>query len=222
MDHAPQPHHREGIQEQLDKAYDEGHRDNEAINNAEAAIGSYKREIAEIKGVTDEVGEAVVSHELEPVLSRLREKGYLDASFEGKEVHNLEIRPLTEEQALSEYRNSGGEIRYSVIQENFPYTMPKQENLDVMIMKFDQIIRDSDDVIVEMNNLGVRPLAYEELIQYVIANPSNEQLLVALGSKHDHAAPRHWVIGVNSYERRFDSLSLVSRSEGDRFPVTPK
>ena len=48
------PHHREGIQEQLDKAYDEGHRDNEAMKEAKAKI-------AEIKGKTGETEREFVS-----------------------------------------------------------------------------------------------------------------------------------------------------------------
>ena len=207
------PHHREGIQEQLDKAYDEGHEMNEAIDVVEAT--KEERGHMDDKEMRGELS-------LEETVALLKDKGYLDTSFEGKEVHELAMRPLTEEQALNEYRNSGGEIRYSVIKENFPYTMSKQENLDVMIMKFDRIIRDSDDIFVEMSNLGVRPLTYEELIQYVIANPSNEQLLVALGSKHDHAAPRIWSMGRHGDKRALDTVSWISRSEGDRFPVVRK
>src|SRR3989344_8750424 len=131
MESAPQ-HHREGMQEQLDKAYDEGHHDNEAINNAEAAIGSYKREIAEITGIAEKEREAANPTELEPVLARLREKGYLDTSFEGKEVHELEIQPLSKEEALELFHSRVGAIGgydYEDIEKDMPYTTPKSGRL---------------------------------------------------------------------------------------------
>ena len=174
------PHHREGIQEQLDKAYDEGHRDNEAMKEAKAKI-------AEIKGKTGETErEFVSSPEQAEALSRLRDAGYLDTSFEGKEVHELIMRALPKDEALAEYMASGGKTWvWDELEKNMPYTTPEAKTLDVMMVNFNKAIG-SDEAIAEMDALGVRPLTYEELIQYGIAHPSHQEkkILVGLGSKH--------------------------------------
>lgn len=108
-------------------------------------------------------------------------------SFDGREVHPLVIRSLTKEEAFTEYRNSGGGAIWILneLEENMPYAVLKAETLDVMILDFGSDIG-SDEALVEMNKLGVRPLIYEELIQYGIAYPKyqKQKKLIALGTKH--------------------------------------
>lgn len=137
--------------------------------------------------------EKEVSPELAETIARLRDAGYLDTSFEGKDFHRLEIRALSKEEAMAEYKNSGGETRVDSKLEAFmPYAVPKTENLEVMMMNF-KGGRGSESFIKEMNRCGVRPLTYEELIQYGIAHPSHQEqeTLVGLGSIH---------FGFSSYE----------------------
>jgi len=181
------PHHREGIQEQLDKAYAEGHDDNKAFDQASAIIREIKGE-----GIVDEARGTLDDKEMreelsqEEVLMLVKESNYLDTSFEGKETHTLNLEALTKEEAFEGYRNSGGKTWiWDELEKNMPYTTPEAKTLDVMILNFNKDIR-SDDALLEMDKLGVRPLTYEELIQYGIAHPSHQEqkILVGLGSKH--------------------------------------
>ncbi|HAS84787.1 MAG TPA: hypothetical protein DCS23_01785 [Candidatus Yonathbacteria bacterium] len=214
-EHMQQPHHREGIQEQLDKAYDEGHHDNKMVGAVEMVNKDRERWTAEqmqkyrsgLRGAmgTREEGTspdlAEMTNEerghmddkemrgalsLQETVALLREKGVLDTSFEGKEVHELIMRPITKEQALSEYKNSSGKTYIaSEVSEKMTYSTPKAEALNVMIMNFNKIIR-SDEAVTEMNAFGVRPLTYEEIIQYGVAHPSHQKqkILVGLGGEH--------------------------------------
>ncbi len=164
------PHHREGIQEQLDKAYEEGHDDNKAFDEAATKIREIKGELSQ-----------------KEMISLLKENGYLDTSFEGKEVHQLVVLPLTKEEALDGYRNSGGETSvWDELEEDAPYTTPEAKTLDVMIMDFFKKGIRRDEALAKMDTLGIRPLTYEELIQYGIAHPNQQKqkALVGLGSKH--------------------------------------
>ncbi|KKT30774.1 MAG: hypothetical protein UW27_C0002G0106 [Parcubacteria group bacterium GW2011_GWA1_44_13] len=159
------PHHREGIQNELNKAYDEGHEMNEAIDVAE--VTKEERGHIDDKEMRGELS-------LQETVALLKDKGYLDASFEGKEVHELAMRALSKEDALAEYKKSGDKAGAWDEFENMPYTIPKAENLDVMIMKFNKDVY-GDDALAVMGALGVRPLTSEELIQYSIANPSHQE-----------------------------------------------
>lgn len=182
MEHAPQPHHREGIQNELDKAHDEGHRDNKAIDEA-------KVELAE-------------------TIARVRDAGYLDTSFEGKETHSLTVRPLSKEEALEEYRNSGGAIS-DALEEKIPYSIPKEATLDVIIMDFHKLIK-GDEALVKMDELGVRPLTHEELIQYGIKYPS-------------HQRTNRKNMALISLERNLDSSASILASDyiGRRLSSSP-
>jgi len=115
-------------------------------------------------------------------LEALRLSGYLDTSFEGRETHPLIMRPLTKEQAFDEYRKSGGKTWiWPELEKNIPYVMPKVGVLDVMLLGFGRSI-ESDEGVVLMDDLGVRPLIFEEHIQYGTQHPSHQKKnpLVAL------------------------------------------
>ena len=106
-----------------------------------------------------------------------------------------------------------------------PYTVPKAETLNVMIMNFNKSIG-SDEALAEMDKLGVRPLTYEELIQYGIAHPTHqeEKWLIGLGSKHTLVGRPHTpVLGVNGVERDLGA-HYWDGVWGDRyrFPVVRK
>lgn len=149
------------------------------------------------------------SEDITETIDRLKEAGYLDTSFEGKESHHLEMRSLTKEQSLDEYRNSGGETYvWDDLEKNMPYTTPKTETLDVMILNFGKNIG-SDEALAEMDKLGVRPLTYEELIQYGITHPDHQMqnYLIGLGTKHglDVAGPCAPSLGFDGAVRRLDA-----------------
>jgi len=211
------PHHREGIQEQLDKAYDEGHRDNEAID-ADKIVS------AEMGHVDDKEMRGKLS--LEETVALLNENGYLDASFEGKEVHKLVVKALSKEEAITEYKKSGGVPYISQdLESNMPYLTPNVENLDVMIMNFGKEIK-SPEALTEMDRLGVRPLTYEELIQYGVTYPSHQQKndLVGLGSKYTYSGgPRTPVLLMLANDRELDGKVWgLLWDSSYRFPVVRK
>ena len=167
------PHHREGIQNELDKAYDEGHRDNEAINATKAEVVKEESGHMDDKEMRGELS-------LEETVSLLKDKGYLDTSFEGKEVHPLAMRALSREEAFAEYEKSGG--RAWIAKDDFKsksYTIPNLNNIDVVILKFNDIEPyvglATDQVLERMGSLGVRPLTFEETIQYGIAYPAHQE-----------------------------------------------
>jgi len=176
--------------------------------------------------VKEEEEIAPTSTELAPTLARVRDAGYLDTSFEGKETHHLAIEALPNEEAIERYKKSGGKTWvWDEMEKNMPYTTPKAENLDVMIMNFNKSIG-SDEAIAEMDRLGVRPLTYEELIQYGIAHPAHQEqkVLIGLGSKHTLGGnPRAPILSVLGVERDLDA----NHWGGDwddryRFPVVRK
>lgn len=164
------------------------------------------------------------------VPERVRASGYLDTSFDGREVYPLTIRPLTKRQAFAEYRNSGGRTWvWSELEKNMPYIVPKAEKLDVMILKFGRSIGD-DKALAEMDNLDVRPLIYEQLIQYGIARPEHQKqkFLIGIGTKH---ILRSMFVGLHSPvlhtdddgERNLDACPLnCPLGERYRFLVVPK
>ncbi|MBI5400517.1 MAG: hypothetical protein HZB12_00145 [Candidatus Yonathbacteria bacterium] len=161
-----------------------------------------------------------------PEFARIRDAGYLDTSFEGKETHRLTIEALSKEEAIARYKQSGGKTWvWDEIEKNMPYTTPKAKTLDVIMMNFGKNIK-SDEAIAEMDKLGVRPLTAEELIQYGIANPSHQEkdLLVGLSSKHTLDGSPLAVILRVSVDRR----DLVAGhwggdwNDGYRFPVVRK
>lgn len=105
---------------------------------------------------------------------RLRKLGYLDNSLEGREIHSLTIHPLTKEEALAAYCKSGSETWiWDELEHNMPYFTPKEGKLDVIIMKFNKLI-EGHDALTEMEDLDVRPLSYEELIQYGALYPMHQ------------------------------------------------
>lgn len=182
------------LEAQEAEARDHADEDNENLTDASVQIEKlkkeiegYKDQIAEIAGVTEEERGGGVSPELAETIALLKDAGYLDTSFEGKEFHPLTIRPLTEEEALDEYKKSGDRAWiWDELEKNMPYVVPKAEILSVMIMNFYKSESiESDDALAEMEAHGVRPLTYEELIQYGIKYPKHQKqkALVGLGTK---------------------------------------
>jgi len=218
------------LEAEKSRAEDDARGDNANLDDARAKIekltaeiDSYKNEIAEITGVTEEERESIPS----PELARIRDAGYLDTSFEGKEIHRTSIGDLSKEEALDRYKKSGGATWvWDELEKNMPYVVPNAENLDVMIINFNKYIS-SDDAIKEMDALGVRPLTYEELIQYGIAHPSHQEqkALIGLGSKHALVGNPHApVLDVNGVgERSLDANHWgVDWVDRYRFPVARK
>lgn len=139
----------------------------------------------------------------EEVLASLREKGYLDTFSDGMEVHQLTIRPLTREEAIDEIRKKAETdavgwnlgINNCVLDPEVPYITPKAENINVVIInkKIDNGYTSKYYAVKEMNDAGLRPLTYEELIQYGLIytepkhpNGKNEErtkTLIALGTE---------------------------------------
>ncbi|OHA79010.1 MAG: hypothetical protein A2V96_01130 [Candidatus Yonathbacteria bacterium RBG_16_43_6] len=163
------------------------------------------------------------------VLERVRASGYLDVSFDGEEVHPLAIRSLTKEQALDEYRKSGGRTWiWDELGENMPYSVPEPRGLNVMILSFGRDIG-SDEAFVEMDKLDVRPLTYEELVQYGILYPKHQKkkILVGLGTIHIlHAlfgSPHAPVLNADDDARNLDASSLkLTFHDRHSFLVVPK
>lgn len=162
---------------------------------------------------------------LNTALARLKEAGYLDTSFEGRETHPLIIRALTKEQALGEYKNSGGTYDWYEFEKKMSYSTPKAEALDVMILNFNKGIA-NDEALAKMGKLGVRPLTNAELIQYGIAYPSHQKkkLLVGLGTKYIfHSNPHSPLLWFNGIERMLSAERCgTGWGAGSRFPVVLK
>lgn len=121
------------------------------------------------------------------ILDRVKASGYLDTSFDGKGVHTFRMEALSKEEALEKYKNSGGKTWiWDDLKNKMPYTTPEVIDKDVIILNFKKNIS-SEDAIQEMDKLGLRPMTYEELIQFASNNPEyqKQNILVALGSKHD-------------------------------------
>lgn len=217
------PQHRDGIQEQLDKAYDEGHHDNKVIDEIKVRTeGEVHISDEEMQSQLSTEEKAMVSKketmspELIEVISRLREKGYLDDSFEGKEVHPLIVRSFSKDEALDAYRKSGGETRIgNETEKNMPYTIPKNEVLNVMVTNFDI----NPETVIEMDKVGVRPLTYEEIIQYGIQNPSHQKqrTLIGLGTKCIIFGYQHAPILDNDGSGRVLDVSRIDSSYGDQY-----
>ena len=109
----------------------------------------------------------------------------IDTSFEGKIFHPLSIEPISKEESLKRYLSSGNLPRiFDDIENIMPYRTPEAKEIQVAIIKFDENLT-LEDMIMVINKAGARPLTYEELLQFVVANPGcqKEISLVALGSK---------------------------------------
>ncbi len=163
---------------------------------------------------------------LNSTLARLRERRYIDTSFEDRETHPLIIRSLTKKKALDEYRESGGKTWVlDEIVKKMPYIILSPTELHVIIMKFDRHIK-IYEALAEMSALGVRPLIYEELIQYGTTYPSHQKKnsLIALGSKYSMDGYQQTPLLERHDGKR---VLFVVRSHhtfrtGSRFLVVPK
>ncbi|MBI5798560.1 MAG: hypothetical protein HZB10_01345 [Candidatus Yonathbacteria bacterium] len=135
-----------------------------------------------------------------------RDLEHIYTSFpEGKiKKTEMTVHPLLKEEALEAYRKSGGDTWiWPELEKNMPYTTPKEDVLDVFLLGFGKSVS-SDDALAEMDRLGVRPLTYEELIQYGIVDPESQKknTLVALGSKHSlRGGPRAPTLDVGGDKR---------------------
>jgi hypothetical protein len=120
----------------------------------------------------------------------LQSLGHLDSTFESRDLHPLSLKSLSKEEALTLYKNTevrAGPWKYvsKHLAQEMPYITPEGKNIKVVIMKFNEDIF-PDEVVQEMDKLGVCPLTYEEFIQFVSANPDyqKQNTLIAAGSKH--------------------------------------
>lgn len=144
------------MQDLMDKAFDEGQRDNKEFN--------------------------------ETIIDKLREAGCFE-SFEGKEVHELNILPLGRKEALDAYLNSGGKTKLGMNIENgsFEWEIQEHKKLRVMTLKLPKntpIERAKDEII----RLGFHPLDWQELTQYGTQHPSHQEqnkILISVGSKEN-------------------------------------
>lgn len=203
------PHHREGIQNELDKAYDEAHRDNnelksqqltEELHNTLSDTEAHGEPSEHEKAIADR--EKNMSPELAETIALLKEAGYLDTSIEGKVVHSLDIRSISKNEAVREFKKHGGEfLGWWEMEGDAPYDVPQAEKLDVMMVNFNRDIS-NDDALEEMNELGLRSLTREELLQYGIQNPPQKVTLVAINKKYGSFAVLEslWESGRGSYQ----------------------
>lgn len=158
-------------------------------------------------------------------LESIRASGYLDTSFDGKEVHRLLIRQLTKEEAFDEYRTSGGDTWvWNRLEKNIPYAILKVGILDVMFLGFGRSIG-SDEGVAIMDNLGVRPLVFEEHIQLGILRPSYQEKnpLVALTKYTLVGNPHAPILRFDDDGRDLDAIHWGDEwDDGYRFPVVRK
>lgn len=224
MEYKPQPQHRDGIQNELDEAQvkSEG---GTHVSNEEMVPTLSAEEKAQ--GVREEA----MSPELAEKLALLREKGYLDTSFEGKEVHKLTVRALSKEEAFAEYKASGGDtlILDDFEEDNIFYKTPEVKKMDVMIMIFPDSSYAPTLRLMEalkiMNECKVRPVTYEELVQYGTAYPSHQvqSVLIALGERgtpiRTDAMP---YLGESDGVRVFSRIISNGWGREQRFPVVLK
>ncbi|MDO8604699.1 MAG: hypothetical protein Q7K40_04900 [bacterium] len=162
---------------------------------------------------------------LKSTLARLRDRGYLDTSFESKETHRLTIKSLSKEEAIERYRQSGGGTWvWDELEKNMPYTIPTTETLDVMMMGFGRSIK-SGTALDEMDALGVRTLTKEEIIHYGTAFPSHQEknFLGSLDKFVMDSNPHAAVLEVYGGKRDLDARLWVDVwDDWYRFPVVSK
>ena len=114
----------------------------------------------------------------------------IDLSFDGLEFHPLNLRPLTRDEAYAEYMSGPDNPEITRLNtrlnKQFTYTTPTPKNLNVYMMEFDSAtLKSSDLIVAKMQEYGMRPLTYEEMLQHNIKNPTHQKqsLLIVLGTK---------------------------------------
>lgn len=162
------------------------------------------------------------------LLENLKQYTCFDESFDGKDIHKLELKSLTKEEALKAYRESGGETLVSKdLESRMAYIIPQSKTIEVVIISFDEDFF-SDTLIDFMSEQGFRPMVYEELIQFATAYPEyqKQKTLVALGSTYVFCGG-FWVAIANKNENSrylFNTLCDLDMewSPGFAFPFIPK
>lgn len=165
-----------------------------------------------MEGVNDLLsGKSKVVYKEENWVDELRASGFIDESFDKKSVHELEIKPLTKEEAISAFRASGDPGFISdYYMENLPYNVPDAKILQMVLTSPGKKInsdQDTQEFLDKMGSLGLRPATLEELFQFTIANPEYQVKndLVGLGTR------------VNIYRKGLSVPAIIKHYPGSTY-----
>lgn len=178
MEGAPQPQHRDNIQDLLDKAHDEAVLDNQELTGKKIIDEQYNH-ISD----TDINGTVLESetwlNELQESLKKLGSKAEIDKSIEGGQIH-LEIDQTTMEnlkdydsanKAFEEADNGsksdiGGELKGILL------TQPQNPNINFIVINHGKTTEQERNKLVEdMDKLGCRVPEFSELVALGIIKP---------------------------------------------------
>lgn len=173
MEGAPQPQHRDNIQDLLDKAHDEAMRDNQELTEKKIIDEQYNHITdADIKGAALE--NETWLNELRDSLKKLGSKAEIDKSIEGG-VINLEIDEATLEKlkdyesaikAFEEADNNSRSFIGSSLNDmkELDWENP-QSNLNLVVVKHGKTTEaERDKLVTDMDKLGYRVPVFSELI----------------------------------------------------------
>lgn len=122
-------------------------------------------------------------------LKNIKESGFLVETFESKTIHKFKLLPFTKEQAFEFYKEKCNPVYiFPGLEKSMPYNIPALKHLDVLIISPKEKIS-SKDIIEKMDKLGLRPMTYEEMLQFTALNSGYQKKssLVALGSRYESA-----------------------------------
>ena len=143
------------------------------------------------------------------------------------DYHSIEMIAQTHQEALTRYENSGDKTWiWDNLKREMPYTPQSPKSLDVLALQFpDPFVRSSENIVKWMQDNKLRPLTYEEHLEYITTHPEHQKksYLLSLGTKQmldgDLRVP-----GADWLDSRRD-LSAVRWSIGwgasDRFLAAP-
>jgi hypothetical protein len=132
-------------------------------------------------------------------LQNLKQSGYLDTTYGLEGILSLTIPPELKQKlskhdtaikAFKEADNSSSYWIWGELEKHGMPLAPLLDNLEVITLNFnnnEEIRKDSNKIIAEMDKLGLRPLTYSELLATGILHPEvnkRNEYLVALGTTH--------------------------------------